>query len=102
MANDAYEVLSPWAEADPIPLRGINPRVTDLSGKKIGLLRNSKRAAEPTLQVLEARLKQRYPTAEFSWFANLKPNERAVDHDIRDDFEAWLKGVDTVVTAYGD
>ncbi|MFH1647603.1 MAG: hypothetical protein ABID71_07970 [Chloroflexota bacterium] len=57
----SYEVLSPWAEADPIPFRGINPPVADLAGKKIGLLRNSKRGAEPTLQVLEKRLKEKYP-----------------------------------------
>ena len=33
--NSQYEVLSPWAEADPIPLRGISPRLTDLKDKKI-------------------------------------------------------------------
>ena len=32
-----YEVLSPWAEVDPIPLRGISPRIKTLAGKKIGL-----------------------------------------------------------------
>ncbi|OGO43509.1 MAG: hypothetical protein A2Z05_08530 [Chloroflexi bacterium RBG_16_60_22] len=101
MPNGQYQVLSPWAEADPIPFRGINPPVGDLAGKKIGLLRNSKRGAEPTLQVLENRLKGKYPTAGFSWFANLKPNERAVDHD-RDEFEKWLKEVDAVVGAIGD
>jgi len=29
--NYTYEVLSPWAEADPVPWRGINPRLTDLA-----------------------------------------------------------------------
>jgi hypothetical protein len=40
MLGNEYEVLGPWAEADPIPSRGINPRITDLAGKKIGLYRN--------------------------------------------------------------
>jgi hypothetical protein len=30
-----YDVLSPWAEVDPLPLRGISPRLDSLSGKKI-------------------------------------------------------------------
>ena len=50
LAKDApaqYEVLSPWAEVDPIPLRGISPRVDTLAGKKIGLFANFKRAAKP-------------------------------------------------------
>jgi hypothetical protein len=97
-----YEVLSPWAEADPVPWRGINPRPANLAGKKIGLLRNSKRAAEPSLQVVADRLKKRYPTVEFSWFANLRPNEMSVAQDIKDDFEKWLKEADAVIASYGD
>ena len=30
---NSFKVLSPWAEADPIPWRGINERISDLSGK---------------------------------------------------------------------
>jgi hypothetical protein len=102
MANSVYEVLSPWAEADPVAPRGINPFPESLEGKTIGLLRNSKRAAEPSLKVVEARLKERYPTATFSWFDNLKPNETLVAQGRKDEFEAWLKGVDAVISSYGD
>jgi len=102
MADCVYEVLSPWAEADPVAPRGINPRPDGLDGKRIGLLRNSKRAAEPSLKVVEARLRERYPTATFSWFANLKPNETAIAQGLKDEFEAWLKGVDAVINSYGD
>ncbi len=101
-ANCSYEVLSPWAEADPVAWRGINTRLPDLAGKKIGLLRNSKRAAEPSLKIVADRLKKRYPTIQFSWFANLRPNEMSVAQDIKDDFEKWLKGVDAVIASYGD
>ena len=101
-SGSAYEVLSPWAEADPVPWRGINARLTDLAGKKIGLLRNSKRAAEPSLKIVADRLKKRYPTVSFSWFANLRPNEMSVAQDIKNDFEKWLKGVDAVIASYGD
>jgi hypothetical protein len=97
-----YEVLSPWAEADSVPWKGINPRLSDLAGKKIGLLRNSKRVAEPSLKIVAERLKKKYPNIEFSWFSNLKPNEMSIAQDIKDDFEAWIKEVDAVIASYGD
>ena len=101
-ASSQYEVLSPWADADPIPPRGITPRVESLEGKKIGLLRNSKRAAAPLMKVLERRLKEKFPTAEFTEFANLRPNERLIDQDSKDEFEDWLKGVEAVIATFGD
>jgi hypothetical protein len=102
MADCVYEVLSPWAEADPVRFKGINPRPAGLAGKKIGLLLNSKRAAEPILKVVEDRLKKKYPTAEFTWFSNLTPNEALIELAARQQWEDWLKGVDAVIAAYGD
>ena len=99
---NSFEVLSPWAEADSIPWRGINERIADLSGKKIGLLVNSKRTAEPTLKVVEDRLKKILPNTSFSWFYNLKANEIAIATDKKDAFEKWLDEVDTVISSYGD
>jgi ABC-type lipopolysaccharide export system ATPase subunit len=61
-----YEVLSPWAEVDPIPLKGLTPRLPELNGKNIGLLINGKRASRPILSVVERKFKERYPTATFS------------------------------------
>ena len=101
-ANSKYEVLSPWAEADPIPLRGISPRIESLAGKKIGLFRNSKRAAAPLMNVIERRLKEKFPTAEFTEFANLRPNEMIIEQDVKTEFEDWLKGVDAVIATFGD
>jgi hypothetical protein len=97
-----YEVLSPWAEADTVKYRGISARVNDLAGKKIGLFCNTKRVAEPTLKVIESRLKKEFPTAEFSWFFNMAPNEAIIAQPRKVEFENWLKGVDTVIAAYGD
>ena len=97
-----YEVLSPWAEADPVPYRGISTRISDLAGKKIGLFCNTKRVAEPTLKVIEDRLKKKFPTVTFSWFFNLAPNEAIVAQTRKDEFDNWLKGVDAVIAAYGD
>ncbi|MBI4295683.1 MAG: hypothetical protein HY667_01055 [Chloroflexi bacterium] len=96
-----YEVLSPWAEAEPKPLRGITPRVTDLTGKRIGLFVNYKRAARPILTVVSDRLKKRFPTVEFSDFV-FRENYDVAQTPDKERFEEWLKGVDTVIAAVGD
>jgi hypothetical protein len=54
--STTYEVLSPWAKADPIPLRGLAPRLDKLDSKKIGLLCNNKRAAPLILEITEKLL----------------------------------------------
>ena len=99
---EKYEVLSPWAEADPIPLQGLSPRVTDLAGKKIGLLCNSKRAAPLILNVTERLLKERYPTSQISWFRTRTFSVSSLEKDRAAEFEDWIKGVDAVVAAVGD
>ena len=100
--NGGYEVLSPWAEADPIPFKGISTRLETLEGKKIGLFRNSKRAALPVLNVVGRRLKEKFPKAELIEFANLRPNEVIIEQDAKGRFEDWLKRLDGVVAAFGD
>jgi len=101
-SNGQYEVLSPWAEVDPIPLRGISPRIDDLAGKKIGLFRNFKRAARPMMMVVERELKKRYPTAEFSWFESTGTNVLETETENKEKFAAWAKEIDAAVTAVGD
>jgi hypothetical protein len=97
-----YQVLSPWAEADPIAFKGISPRFDTLEGKTIGLFRNSKRAAQPIMTVVEKRLKEKFPTVRITEYANVRPNEVIVDQDVKGEFEAWLGGVDAVIAAFGD
>jgi hypothetical protein len=90
-----YEVLSPWAEADPVPPKGLTaPRLDTLAGKKIGLYCNNKRAAQPILTILEKKLKERFPTSQSSWYNNHQTNVP--------EFDDWLKNVDAVVAAVGD
>lgn len=97
------EVLSPWAEVDPIPLRGISPRLADLSGKNIGLFINDKRASRPIQSVVERKLRERYPTINISYF---HPGPGAEVDDVekrgKSSLEDWVKGVDAVVLAVGD
>ena len=98
----SYEVLSPWAEVDPVPLRGITPRPGDLAGKKIGLYSNGKRAAALTLAAFEAQLKQKVPSAETSWYSCTRINTPEVLTEGKVRFEEWVRGVDAVVLSVAD
>jgi hypothetical protein len=97
-----YQVFSPWAEVDPVPLRGISPRLDTLAGKKIGLFVNYKRAARPIAQSIERRLKSMYPDSQISSFYSPEWNVSVIETKNRDKFEAWAKGVDAVILSVGD
>ena len=94
-----YEVLTPWAEIDPPPVRVISPRLNTVAGKKIGLFANVKGAARPILDEVEKNLKARFPDVQTSVFQALQWNRQQAD---RPRFEAWVKGVDAAVIAVGD
>jgi hypothetical protein len=97
-----YEVLTPWAEADPVLLRGISPRLTDLNNKKIGILCNIKKAARPILTYFEKKLKEKYPTAEIIWYPGSSMSISELEPQNKAKFEEWIKGVDAVIAAVGD
>ena len=97
-----YEVLSPWAEVDPVPLRGISPRLDSLSGKKIGLFANFKRAARPIQAEVERRLKERFPNIQTSLFDSSLPNVLETETVNKEKLTAWAKEMDAVIAAVGD
>jgi hypothetical protein len=98
--NCAYEVLNPWADADPISIKGLTaPRVTDLAGKTIGLFVNDKRAALPIRAVLERKLKELVPTCKTNWYNAQGP---VLQGGIVPEYENWLKTVDMVILSVGD
>jgi len=97
-----YEVLNPWAEVDPIPLRGISPRLDTLAGKKVGLFANFKRAARPMAASVEKRLKAMYPDIQTSLFDSRAWNVVETETKNREKFIAWIKDVDAVVLMVGD
>lgn len=101
-AEPSYEVLSPWSEADPIPLEGLAPRVKELDGKKIGLLCNNKRAAPLILDAADRILKERFPTCETSRFEATTFSVSSLEPDRKKQFEDWINGVDAVVASVGD
>jgi hypothetical protein len=97
-----FEVLSPWAEADPIPFRGISPRVETLSGKKIGLFVNPKRAALPIAESIQRRLADMYPDAEVIMYRSYGANVNEIETENKEAFTAWAKSLDAAIAVVGD
>src|SRR3989304_2012294 len=98
--DNQYEVLNPWAEVDPIPLRGISPRLAGLQDKTVGLFINGKIAARPSLNLVEKKLQERFPTLKFSRFTHIT-NDSIAEAKDKAEYEAWTKGVDAVVLGVG-
>jgi hypothetical protein len=97
-----FEVLSPWADADPIPLRGISPRIQSLGGKKIGLFINPKRAAMPIAESIQKRLKTMYPDIQIIEFHSTEPNVNEIETKNKEKFTAWAKGLDAAIAVVAD
>jgi hypothetical protein len=97
-----YEVLSPWADVDPIPLRGLSPRLQSLAGKKIGLFVNPKRAAMPIAESIEKRLKTMYPDVQTIVFRSTEANVNEIETKNKEKFTAWAKGLDAAIAVVGD
>lgn len=99
--TNAYAVLSPWAEADPPPLKGIAPRLPELKDQTIGLWVNSKPPAAAIRDAVEAQLRARYPGLRFSHYY-YPYNREITEPEETEAFAAWVRGVDAVITAVGD
>lgn len=97
-----YEALSPWGEADSKPLKGISERIDSLSGKKIGIFANYKRAAIPIAISLKEHLESSYPDSQFSIYHSDKWNVTEIETDKSEIFKKWVKGNDAVILLVGD
>jgi hypothetical protein len=99
-----YEVFSPWAEADLVPFRGLTaPRLTDLAGKKIGLFASSKPVSKRIMTAVEAKLKERFPMVETSWYVGEGSwAVLQIETKNKERYKEWVNGVDAVIAAVGD
>ncbi len=102
MNGNQYEVLSPWADVDPVPLRGISPRLPDLDGKRIGLFRNFKQAAKPLADVIEIKLRERFPGSKVIRFDTDGANVIETETDNKERFLKWVDGIDAAITLVGN
>lgn len=101
-SNAQYEALSPWGDADPKPLKGISPRLENLSGKKIGIFANYKRAAIPIAMSLQERLKSAYLDSKVSIYHSDQWNVTEIETENKDTFKKWVEGSDAVILLVGD
>jgi hypothetical protein len=62
-SSETLKVLNPRGERDPVPARGISPRVAKLAGKKIGLYWNGKQDGDYFWDTIEKLLQKKFPTA---------------------------------------
>ena len=97
-----YETLSPWADVDPKPLQGISPRLDNLSGKKIGLFANYKRAAMPIAKSLQVKFQAKYPDSEFSIYHSDQWNVNEIDTANGEKFKKWVQENDAIILLVGD
>jgi hypothetical protein len=93
--------MSPWADIDPVPVKGISPRLDGLDGKTVGFFMNSKIAAEPMSDIMEEKLKEKYPSMNSSRFVRL-PNISMEETPEKEEYAEWLKGLDAVIYTHGD
>jgi hypothetical protein len=101
-SDTQFVALSPWADVDPMPLRGISPRISSLAGKKMGLFINPKRAAMPIAESIEKRLKTMYPDIQIIEFHSTEPNVNEIETKNKEKFAAWVKGLDAAIAVVGD
>ena len=101
-SNIQFEVLSPWGEADPKELKGISPRLPDLSGKKIGLFANYKRAAIPIAMSIQDKFRSMYPDSQVSIYHSDQWNVIEIETKNREVFKNWVQGNDAVILMVGD
>lgn len=94
--------LSPWAEADASELTGLSPRLDTLDGKTIGMFGDFMISATYMLKAVEKQLRQKYPNAKFSYLRYEKETTQIEkDPEFKPVFDAWLEGVDCVLSFYG-
>lgn len=97
-----YETLSPWADVDPKPLTGISPRLDKLSGKKIGLFANYKRAAMPIARSLQEKFSAKYSDSEFSIYHSNQWNVNEIETENGEKFKKWVEDQDAIILLVGD
>jgi len=95
-------MYDPVAKSEDVNREALSPRLETLEHARIGLFDNGKPAAEPTLQVIEERLNERFPSAETTSYAvehlNRLKNEGELER-----LESWAESeADACIGAIGD
>ena len=95
MPQFVLEVLNPRGEIEPLKAVGISPRISDLSGKTIGLYDIGKDGFKNFLDVTEKLLKEKYPAATIKRYQGA--------FDLGEDLALTIsREVDAVIYGIGD
>ncbi|UCC17300.1 MAG: hypothetical protein JSU58_01790 [Dehalococcoidales bacterium] len=100
--TNQYEVLNPWAESDPVPMKGISPRLDTLDGKTIGLFQNFKQASKQMTKTIDRKLHERYPGINTVLFDSTDQNVNVIETDLKDEFIKWAEGIDAAILLVGN
>ena len=102
--NDAfYEVLSPWAEADPVPLKGPRPAAGQAGWQENRAPAEQQAGRAADSRRCRAAAKRKIPyEVQISRFEGRSFSVSSLEPERRAEFEDWLKGVDAVIAAVGD
>ena len=98
-ADVSLEVLNPRGEIPAKSALAPSPRVSDLAGKKIGLVANYKAGAELFMTKIEELLKQKYPTATILRFKMQSTQDKSAAEKVALEVAAKC---DTFVHSTGD
>ena len=96
------DIHDPTSTTDTTNLSSLSPRVDTLEGKRIGLYDNGKMAAEPVLEVLERKLRDRYTDI------SIEKHAMETKNDVRDPEKLAAVGtwaseeIDVCIGAIGD
>lgn len=96
-------LLDPTAAADEVERKALSPRLDGLSGTRIGLLGNGKQAAEPVLNIVERRLRERYgDDVEVDYYLVDELNLLKDDAELERITDWAAADIDVGITAIGD
>ena len=91
----SLDLLNPRGEVEKPPVYSPSPRLSDLSGKHIGLYSNKKNGVDHFFTALETLFKNRYPDITFSRLAG--------GFEIKDeDAGTFAAEIDGYIYAIGD
>lgn len=102
MSENQYEVLSPWAETDPVPLKGLAPRLPSMEGRTIGIFQNFKQASKQMAATIGEKLKERYPGIKTILFDSTDQNVDVIETDLKEKFIKWVEGIDAAILLVGN
>lgn len=95
-------ILDPTASAESTDRKPLAERVDGLSGKRIGLFGNGKQAADPVLDIVGERLRERYDDVAIETYY-LDELNLLKDDAVLADIEEWAsEHVDVGIAAMGD